>query len=161
MFLVPTIMARFIYIFFFQAEDGIRDLTVTGVQTCALPICVEAVLVRRQRIGSSFRGDLLVIGNRRDRVSAAAVRVGDLGVGLRCRREPEPRSPVRVQVRAMPRMRRRSVRIVEMRSGEGARRVEPIRRGTRVRQSKNDRQRYEGGFEQEVLKLYTRRQASY
>src|SRR2546430_3593449 len=27
--------ARF---FFFQAEDGIRDLTVTGVQTCALPI---------------------------------------------------------------------------------------------------------------------------
>src|SRR5712692_864746 len=27
------------YIFFFQAEDGIRDGTVTGVQTCALPIC--------------------------------------------------------------------------------------------------------------------------
>src|SRR5256886_10834385 len=26
------------YVFFFQAEDGIRDLTVTGVQTCALPI---------------------------------------------------------------------------------------------------------------------------
>src|SRR2546427_6270301 len=28
------------YFFFFQAEDGIRDLTVTGVQTCALPIFV-------------------------------------------------------------------------------------------------------------------------
>src|SRR5688572_31142702 len=27
-----------IILFFFQAEDGIRDLTVTGVQTCALPI---------------------------------------------------------------------------------------------------------------------------
>src|SRR3989475_10994266 len=27
--------------FFFQAEDGIRDLTVTGVQTCALPILTE------------------------------------------------------------------------------------------------------------------------
>src|SRR5688572_31914371 len=27
--------------FFFQAEDGIRDLTVTGVQTCALPIYPE------------------------------------------------------------------------------------------------------------------------
>src|SRR5256886_5858618 len=27
-----------IVIFFFQAEDGIRNLTVTGVQTCALPI---------------------------------------------------------------------------------------------------------------------------
>src|SRR2546430_6215973 len=26
------------FFFFFQAEDGIRDLTVTGVQTCALPI---------------------------------------------------------------------------------------------------------------------------
>src|SRR5256885_3866497 len=28
--------------FFFQAEDGIRDYKVTGVQTCALPICSEA-----------------------------------------------------------------------------------------------------------------------
>ena len=27
--------------FFFQAEDGIRDIGVTGVQTCALPISVE------------------------------------------------------------------------------------------------------------------------
>src|SRR6266496_6341085 len=31
------------FFFFFQAEDGIRDLYVTGVQTCALPISVEAV----------------------------------------------------------------------------------------------------------------------
>src|SRR5215213_10788139 len=29
----------FIFFFFFQAEDGIRDWSVTGVQTCALPIC--------------------------------------------------------------------------------------------------------------------------
>src|SRR5207249_6402569 len=28
-----------LYFFFFQAEDGIRDRNVTGVQTCALPIC--------------------------------------------------------------------------------------------------------------------------
>src|SRR5206468_6710254 len=28
--------------FFFQAEDGIRDLIVTGVQTCALPISSDA-----------------------------------------------------------------------------------------------------------------------
>src|SRR5687767_15600704 len=27
--------------FFFQAEDGIRDKLVTGVQTCALPICIN------------------------------------------------------------------------------------------------------------------------
>src|SRR5688572_31609150 len=30
------------FFFFFQAEDGIRDLTVTGVQTCALPISLQA-----------------------------------------------------------------------------------------------------------------------
>src|SRR2546430_5874729 len=30
------------FFFFFQAEDGIRDLTVTGVQTCALPISATA-----------------------------------------------------------------------------------------------------------------------
>src|SRR5690554_7729608 len=30
-----------VYILFFQAEDGIRDADVTGVQTCALPIWVE------------------------------------------------------------------------------------------------------------------------
>src|SRR2546430_8190917 len=30
-------------VFFFQAEDGIRDLTVTGVQTCALPISLSLV----------------------------------------------------------------------------------------------------------------------
>src|SRR2546430_4564727 len=32
------------FFFFFQAEDGIRDLTVTGVQTCALPIYTLAVV---------------------------------------------------------------------------------------------------------------------
>src|SRR2546425_9635154 len=35
--------------FFFQAEDGIRDKLVTGVQTCALPIC------RMKRLGFSDR----------------------------------------------------------------------------------------------------------
>src|SRR5256886_11341242 len=33
-----TIDSTTVFFFFFQAEDGIRDLTVTGVQTCALPI---------------------------------------------------------------------------------------------------------------------------
>src|SRR2546427_8399314 len=36
--------------FFFQAEDGIRDLTVTGVQTCALPILERRPLARRQQL---------------------------------------------------------------------------------------------------------------
>src|SRR5256886_17455453 len=34
-------------LFFFQAEDGIRDLTVTGVQTCALPISERAFQLER------------------------------------------------------------------------------------------------------------------
>src|SRR2546427_6771073 len=34
----PPDFPSFDVFFFFQAEDGIRDLTVTGVQTCALPI---------------------------------------------------------------------------------------------------------------------------
>src|SRR2546430_13653374 len=33
------------FCFFFQAEDGIRDLTVTGVQTCALPIFAMAAVI--------------------------------------------------------------------------------------------------------------------
>src|SRR5256885_7526542 len=36
-------------LFFFQAEDGIRDYKVTGVQTCALPISLEAA--GRSRVG--------------------------------------------------------------------------------------------------------------
>src|SRR2546422_10608439 len=31
------------FFFFFQAEDGIRDVAVTGVQTCALPLCVRVL----------------------------------------------------------------------------------------------------------------------
>src|SRR2546430_10324374 len=38
-----------IHFFFFQAEDGIRDLTVTGVQTCALPISIHSAL-KSQRV---------------------------------------------------------------------------------------------------------------
>src|SRR5690625_7615687 len=36
-------MGVFLFVFFFQAEDGIRDGHVTGVQTCALPIFSEVV----------------------------------------------------------------------------------------------------------------------
>src|SRR5690606_40356919 len=38
--------------FFFQAEDGIRDFHVTGVQTCALPI-YNSTLIFRARIGGT------------------------------------------------------------------------------------------------------------
>src|SRR2546430_7175628 len=39
--LVSRYLIHFFF-FFFQAEDGIRDLTVTGVQTCALPISLSS-----------------------------------------------------------------------------------------------------------------------
>src|SRR5687768_17873703 len=44
--------------FFFQAEDGIRDVAVTGVQTCALPICSRFIgpsLAKRERRGAAVR----------------------------------------------------------------------------------------------------------
>src|SRR5256886_7389522 len=42
------------FCFFFQAEDGIRDLTVTGVQTCALPI-LQAIATAK-RLGGVVTG---------------------------------------------------------------------------------------------------------
>src|SRR5438093_8545602 len=55
--------------FFFQAEDGIRDWSVTGVQTCALPIC-------RPAAGGGPRRQLQSPGpdDRRARDAAARVR---------------------------------------------------------------------------------------
>src|SRR2546430_17049778 len=46
------------FFFFFQAEDGIRDLTVTGVQTCALPIWSTGASrsTGRRRAGSTSGG---------------------------------------------------------------------------------------------------------
>src|SRR2546430_13335611 len=46
-------------IFFFQAEDGIRDLTVTGVQTCALPISVAQATdpANRRPLGPAIVSD--------------------------------------------------------------------------------------------------------
>src|SRR6266852_8842651 len=50
------------FFFFFQAEDGIRDATVTGVQTCALPIYARAEngnvvqVAALKNVGASLRG---------------------------------------------------------------------------------------------------------
>src|SRR5205823_11367167 len=74
--------------FFFQAEDGIRDKLVTGVQTCALPISGRdtaegsgARPVRRPKTGEA---------RRRDGVSCEAARArADRGV-LRVRRRERP-----------------------------------------------------------------------
>src|SRR5690606_40993020 len=52
----------FIFYFFFQAEDGIRDFHVTGVQTCALPILYFAVRNPKLVIGFSIVFVFAVIG---------------------------------------------------------------------------------------------------
>src|SRR3712207_9025802 len=39
--MTPCEYSHSICFFFFQAEDGIRDIGVTGVQTCALPILID------------------------------------------------------------------------------------------------------------------------
>ena len=41
-----------VFFFFFQAEDGIRDYKVTGVQTCALPIWTGRLRPRSSRNSS-------------------------------------------------------------------------------------------------------------
>src|SRR2546429_311998 len=43
-----------VFSFFFQAEDGIRDVAVTGVQTCALPICLQIEFRQQQWHGMQF-----------------------------------------------------------------------------------------------------------
>src|SRR2546426_2433819 len=59
-----VIVAFFLFFFFFQAEDGIRDYKVTGVQTCALPICASAergaVHAVRDGLGERHAAGLLV-----------------------------------------------------------------------------------------------------
>src|SRR5690606_40297143 len=53
-FVLLLFFSFFFFFFFFQAEDGIRDFHVTGVQTCALPIChglgVERQARRREHV---------------------------------------------------------------------------------------------------------------
>src|SRR2546430_4700698 len=56
------------FFFFFQAEDGIRDLTVTGVQTCALPILYLQALHARSQLDQ---------GRWTEAAEAAALVLGD------------------------------------------------------------------------------------
>src|SRR5688572_31551911 len=80
--------------FFFQAEDGIRDLTVTGVQTCALPIsavhadrgrCLDPRLARRHhgdghaaqlRLGGGIELAEITTGRRAGTVARRPTEIG-------------------------------------------------------------------------------------
>ena len=65
------------FFFFFQAEDGIRDTSVTGVQTCALPIYIKLdvlepfynhpdyIRVMSQHLKAELEGFDYEIGKRR------------------------------------------------------------------------------------------------
>src|SRR5690349_22792495 len=66
----PAARCRSCLSFFFQAEDGIRDLYVTGVQTCALPILGDEAASLFARLA-------------RETLRAAADSVGNTGVGSR------------------------------------------------------------------------------
>src|SRR5260370_5719094 len=76
-------MVRHIYIFFFfQAEDGIRDSSVTGVQTCALPISVPQPALQ-QRWTAMDRGARLRWG------AIAVLLVVALGAAAMFYRQPD------------------------------------------------------------------------
>src|SRR5690625_7512761 len=57
-------MVEIIIVFFFQAEDGIRDGHVTGVQTCALPISDVGVVVATVRALKLHSGRHVVVAGR-------------------------------------------------------------------------------------------------
>src|SRR5690606_39596652 len=67
--------------FFFQAEDGIRDFHVTGVQTCALPILAKAKL--DTPAGAVFVEDLLKIGKPEKLRALLTARLMPAGLLLR------------------------------------------------------------------------------
>src|SRR5687768_17646161 len=84
--------------FFFQAEDGIRDVAVTGVQTCALPIWPAPVAAARPGGRTSRRGAVAARrGGRRGGRGAPRSEERRVGKGCSCarRREAEQDSGVR------------------------------------------------------------------
>src|SRR5438046_9853287 len=68
-----------VFVFFFQAEDGIRDWSVTGVQTCALPISLWYV-VNIARWCAPTLLPLFVIGRKATRWSFVLVPLVALSV---------------------------------------------------------------------------------
>src|SRR3712207_7096125 len=63
------------FTFFFQAEDGIRDIGVTGVQTCALPILPS---LEEKAAASGDQMDLIAVQNTKDSLELLKQRVYDL-----------------------------------------------------------------------------------
>src|SRR5256886_9257675 len=78
--MLPTCMLADRPLFFFQAEDGMRHLTVTGVQTCALPIFE---IERARRVGKFARAaEALLFGEQRVQQGPRGERRLDRGDGV-------------------------------------------------------------------------------
>src|SRR5436190_20236627 len=79
----------FYLFFFFQAEDGIRDHCVTGVQTCALPISVGCLLT-----GSPPECPQFIAGKTRDEPEkwGTPLTFAPLALPAECSLDPAPRS---------------------------------------------------------------------
>src|SRR5690554_7769488 len=86
----------FFFFFFFQAEDGIRDADVTGVQTCALPISSST---RSKEPCDDPRRDEHLRRDERDR-HAPRVRRSRRGREERARHGSEERRALRLLQRA-------------------------------------------------------------
>src|SRR3989475_9625288 len=83
----------FLFFFFFQAEDGIRDLTVTGVQTCALPILLvvgEAIETGRGLFRHRRRAHRAGAGGPARQIGMGAERSEERRVGKECRSRWSP-----------------------------------------------------------------------
>src|SRR5438093_9370256 len=66
----------FFFFFFFQAEDGIRDWSVTGVQTCALPSIPELIGETEDRVGSRVKRRAVQQMLAREPVRAEVIQIG-------------------------------------------------------------------------------------
>src|SRR5205823_8942402 len=64
---VLHVLVLFFFFFFFQAEDGIRDKLVTGVQTCALPISAPSRFVGENRRLLAPQQRIRALPERQDR----------------------------------------------------------------------------------------------
>src|SRR5688572_31350334 len=76
--------------FFFQAEDGIRDLTVTGVQTCALPIYEHRARDEVEEGEPDVHPHHVEHQRRRPRLLRAQQRSEERRVGKECRSRWSP-----------------------------------------------------------------------
>src|SRR5690348_18175608 len=68
--------------FFFQAEDGIRDGRVTGVQTCALPISVDRAISSDRMNGFSLQWKTKVENTARNGAALSGGVVAGAGLGV-------------------------------------------------------------------------------